>query len=604
MLFSHPLGTRRIVGWSLLAGAFLLLLGSGIFLHRLMPSFGASTYAYADEARQPFTPPLYRRSGESPLLIDLTLIRTGLSPTRYTVFPDDCITEITVNDHRLPLNGSICMAEGGTPLHLASYLSAGENRLSFTIDDHGGWGGLSITPSLADPLVLSGIVLLLLGGLFGIAGLLTLLRTGTAGWLLGGLLACGFLVRFAGAPLEGYSYDVTINQQWAKSAVELGMSRSYEEQTDDAMLPNYPPLGMMLFTGVGHVYETVFSPGFDRFAPVFRVLIKLPAILADIVTALLLFFLLASAVSRRAGFIGAGVYALHPAVIYDSAVWGQVDSIFTLFIVASLLALTRQRWLLTGALAALAVLFKLQAIIVTPVLLLFFLKGWRPALRIIFGGLLATGIVLLPFALTGGLDSIWRVYLHSVGYYPQLSYGAYNLWQALFDEDAGRTNTEIFFWVLSYRQTGLLLFALALLPFPLLRLKALLSERNPLLPFLYAALSAYAFFLLNTEMHERYLFPLMPLGLPLLFLGRGPAISYVIASVLFLLNLLGQLSFVPADKALFTLLPDLKSFIGAVHTCVFVLMYAHVLRIAKTETRWTVWGWMRGKMTRREQGNG
>jgi Gpi18-like mannosyltransferase len=148
------------------------------------------------------------------------------------------------------------------------------------------------------------------------------------------VLSLGFTLRLWLSPAPGYEGDLRAYQLWAKSAVKFGLARSYEKQVGGAMLPNYPPLSMMIFAATGKAYETFVSRVFSLDEVAYRTVIKLPAMLADIATAALLYRLV-----RREGFripwLAPAIYLAHPAVFYDSAVWGQTDSIYSAFVVGA-----------------------------------------------------------------------------------------------------------------------------------------------------------------------------------------------------------------------------------------------------------------------------
>jgi len=57
--------------------------------------------------------------------------------------------------------------------------------------------------------------------------------------------------------------------------------------------------------------------------PVFTILLKMPAILADIATAFLIFLIVRKYGSFRLAFIAMISYAFNPAIIYNSAIWGR-----------------------------------------------------------------------------------------------------------------------------------------------------------------------------------------------------------------------------------------------------------------------------------------
>ena len=90
-------------------------------------------------------------------------------------------------------------------------------------------------------------------------------------------------------------------------------------------LADYPPGYLYVLAALGYVWEAFFKAGDSGHFVVLAVLIKLPAIVADACVGILLF-----AVTRRFASTGwalgvAALYLLNPAVIYNSAAWGQVE---------------------------------------------------------------------------------------------------------------------------------------------------------------------------------------------------------------------------------------------------------------------------------------
>lgn len=385
----------------------------------------------------------------------------------------------------------------------------------------------------------------------------------------------GLFLRLLLSPLEGYGFDVGVNQGWAKSAVKLGLAKSYSEQVDGNMLPNYPPLSLIIFASTGHAYQALVSPEYDAKRVENRVFIKFPSIVADILTAALLFFIVSKWKGRKAGYLAAIAYAFNPAVIHDSAVWGQTDSLYTMFIAACIGALAMQWNAATGVLLALALLTKAQAIVIVPLAgFVLLLRGWK-AVAAATAGFVPTAIaILLPFVPDGGLQGVWNMYAQSVGYYTSVSSNAYNFWWSLLSDSANSvTDNQLLFGMMSYRAAGLILFAFsyAWLLWHVWNNRRDLKSPGLAVPHLYYAgsIAAYAFFLFNTEMHERYLFPVMALGLPLAFLSRKGAGLYASVTLLFFFNLLGVLPASAADKALYSTFPSLDVFIASLLTFLF-----------------------------------
>lgn len=391
------------------------------------------------------------------------------------------------------------------------------------------------------------------------------------------LLFFGLSLRLAIAPAPGYGFDVSVNKGWARSAVLLGLAHSYTEQVDGNMLPDYPPFSLIIFSSIGHFYQWFSGQPPSTESPGFHIFIKFPAIIADLLLALILFFLLRQWKGRMAGFLAAAALTFHPAVFYDSAYWGQTDAIVTFFMTAALGAFALQWSTLSASLITIALLTKMQAVSLLPLFgLLFLTSGWKALLTGTTGSSLTALALLLPFVIGNALESVIHVYIRAIGHYPIVSSAAYNFWWSLYGDAAqSLQDSTLLFGSISHRSTGLLLFGaaciliLALL-WPALRPTQPFRVRLPAL-FLGASSCAFAFFLFNTEMHERYLFPFVALGLPVAFLSPRASRLYATISFLFFLNLVGWLPYNSIDRAIFRAFPTLDVAISAVQVVCFFL---------------------------------
>ena len=387
------------------------------------------------------------------------------------------------------------------------------------------------------------------------------------------VLLVGFAWRLWLSPATGYHGDVWAFQTWAKGAVELGVARSYVETVDGAMLPNYPPLSILLLGATGWFYR-LFAASFDTQVVAWRVVIKLPSILADLAMAALVYrILLRNGIKRP--WLGAAIYLAHPATFYDTAVWGQMDALYTAFAFAGLVAFVERRFALFGALVTCAALTKAQTIVVIPLALALILAaGVRPLLRAAAASVAVLAGVLAPFAWGGVLASAKNAYTGSVGFYPTLSSSGYNLWWALWGFDANRVNDATRGWLhATAREQGWALWGLCVAYVLVVVLRHVRARRefDGTLVFFAASMCAYSFFIFNTEMHERYLFPLVPLGLPVAAAWprfRGP---YAAATLLYFVNMLGVLRWTDVDRAIFDSFPTLTVFIATLQTACFVV---------------------------------
>ena len=244
------------------------------------------------------------------------------------------------------------------------------------------------------------------------------------------ILLLAFAVRFAVSWNEGYGFDIGVYQGWARSAVEYGVADSYTKQVGGNMLPDYPPLSITILSVFGHGYKMLFGE-FDLSWIGYRMFIKLPAILADVLICALLYVVLHRLRGKKAGLLAALAYAVSPAAIYDSALWGQTDAIYSLFLMAAIAAWAWKHEEAAAVMLAFSILTKLQAIVLFPLFLFLLLPNFRRMLRFSVTGIIATIIVLLPYAFGNVLENIVNVYLGAVGRYSNVTVGAYNLLWAL-----------------------------------------------------------------------------------------------------------------------------------------------------------------------------
>jgi len=202
------------------------------------------------------------------------------------------------------------------------------------------------------------------------------------------VLAASLIVRLLLSRfLPGYGVDLPLFGYWFDVAADNGISGFYE-----AVRSDYPPFNVHIFWLFGKLAHAL-----GQYTTPF--IIKLPGNLFDIATAFLIFRFLRPRFSFKVSLAVMAIYAFNPATIFDLAVWGQMDSIYTFFMVASLYSALRSKYELSGGLLALAILTKPQSIVLLPVVAYIILRNgdWRRALAsaAAFGAVVF--VVVLPF---------------------------------------------------------------------------------------------------------------------------------------------------------------------------------------------------------------
>jgi Gpi18-like mannosyltransferase len=385
------------------------------------------------------------------------------------------------------------------------------------------------------------------------------------------LLLAGLALRVVIAavilPQGGFHTDVNAFSAWAGRLADVGPGEFYAP----GYFADYPPGYLYVLWLVGEVSRFV-EPMLGGLSPI-RGLIKVPGIAADLGVAVLIYLIATRffgdrppvrwlGSGARIGLIGAAVYLFNPGVVFNSAVWGQMDSVGALVILIGLYSLGRGWTEAAGLAAVVAVLIKFQFGWLIPIVAVVGLKrhlfgrssdpalAARPdpvriltSLAVGFGTAVA---MLLPFGMTilptgDPTTSLIDKFRAAADQYQGLSINAFNIWRNPW---SGLGDTQ--FWGndqgialtlgalnVTWAMVGIGLFALV----AVIALVAV-ARRDDMQGLLMASLTmAVAFFGLPTRVHERYLFPALALAAPLVGVAARWAAAYLALATMFFLNI-------------------------------------------------------------------
>ena len=324
------------------------------------------------------------------------------------------------------------------------------------------------------------------------------------------------------APLYSYRVDLGTYAAWASRLAELGPANFYAS----GYFADYPPGYMYVLWGVGSAIKAL---GLSWSSAAAITLLKLPALLADLAIAWLTFVRLRPG-GKGLAWGAALAFALNPALILNSAVWGQTDSILSLLLLMAFLAQGKRQFEFSWALLSLAILTKPQALLVAP-LFIFWPWGWwrsgRPATSAL-AALATTFFVVDPFR--SGRPWSWLIELYSgtAGNYAETSVNAMNLAAVLFGM---RGQDSVLHWGLPAQAWGFIIGLSIGLGF----LVAYLRARDRVTYTQLLAAATLVAFVCLTRMHERYLYPFFVFAGLLGVQGRS-GVLYWALSVLFFTN--------------------------------------------------------------------
>jgi len=347
------------------------------------------------------------------------------------------------------------------------------------------------------------------------------------------LLIIGFLCRLCLASYGTLNLDFNSWLGWSQRLAEVGLAKFYGDWSD--YLPGY--LYILWFLGwLKNIFPNLAN----------EILYKFPSILADLVTAYLIFSLVKNLINEKKALLASAFYLFNPAILANSTLWGQADSFSTMLVFSSFYLLWKERYFLSPICLSLAFLNKPQSIIFLPFIFLPLLlnKGRKilpgKLMMAVFSFFLFAMVFVLAFVpfsagqnLFHFIGERFRVTLEQ---YPYTSANAFNFWflvSGFWQPDS----QHLFFF--SLQQWGIFLFSLitlSLLVFLWKRWSKNQITNFKLLFFLLAFVSAAAFLFL-TRVHERHLFPLFA------FLAVAMAVKpklwfvYLLYSITYVLNL-------------------------------------------------------------------
>ena len=331
-------------------------------------------------------------------------------------------------------------------------------------------------------------------------------------WSVGGILLAALILRLiVAAKIRGYNTDIGCFEAWSERMAQVGPLNFYAED----YFCDYPPGYMLLLAPVA-LLRSLFGIAYDSTAHI--VLLKMLPILCDLIGAMLVYRFSEKRLGNRAALLLCAFYAFNPAVLVDSAAWGQIDSVLTLLLVVCALRMAEGGYISSLAAFALAVLVKPQALLFAPVglaaLIVRVIGRFRDLavekrravreLWLALAGLVVAFVILwgvaLPFSAQSGLSPIewlWEKLFGATQGYRYMTVNTLNLYVILGQNWLRLEDAGIWLYV------AWALFALSYLYAIFLQL----LSRDGRKVFLTGAVLIVLVCTFGPMMHERYIYP-------------------------------------------------------------------------------------------------
>ncbi len=333
-------------------------------------------------------------------------------------------------------------------------------------------------------------------------------------------LAAALIIRVVASFMyKGFSVDIGCFSAWGRKMASDGITKFYA----DGYFCDYPPLYMIVLGIISKLASSIsLTEGFGL------VLLKLPAVLADIVSAYLIYKITEKHTGKNIASILGTVYALLPTAIINSAVWGQVDSILVLFMLLTFALVENDKFGLSVITFFVGMLFKPQAILFGPAMLFAAAREFaviaenfksnnkkeaQKRLAFGFGGLGVSGIIflLLSVIMANGQKLTWLIekYSDTLGSYNYATLSGFGFMGLLGGQWVDAEKQCLF--GMSYSALGTLLMVFVFIFAALLYVLRAKKEKNGVVPtkylWLIGAITLAGFVIFSTRTHERYIFP-------------------------------------------------------------------------------------------------
>ncbi len=343
----------------------------------------------------------------------------------------------------------------------------------------------------------------------------------------------GLLIRIIVSLGQAYGDIKLFHIPWANDILKYGFTGFYERNIV-AGSAIYPPIAIYMFTICNYLGTIVKKPIMDILwqlnitVPIFPSMIfsvinerqillafmKIPAIIADIFISLGVYSLSKGFISNKTSRIPLIIFLsllFNPAVIFNSASWGQIDIIPLTFCIWSIYFLYKKRFNISFLFFILGMLSKQTISMIVPIygILLIYYSGWKKIINYSLIGVITIFLLFIPFYKNG-----------NILLFPFITYFKI---ATLFGGDAMSAHAFNFWWLTNgfghLRDTFIimnnisfsliikfvLLIQISILIFLLLRKKF-----NLLLSIFTITLLNLFVFLFSTRMHERHLLPVIP----------------------------------------------------------------------------------------------
>lgn len=372
---------------------------------------------------------------------------------------------------------------------------------------------------------------------------------------------------------RGFEVDMNCFKSWGQHVLEVGISNFYNDGFSD-----YPP-GYIYVCGILAWICESFKIGWsadlaavDWTSAATDVVFKLPACICDLAAGYYIYKIAKRKFPDNMSVLCAVLYIFNPAVMINSSVWGQVDSIYVFFLLLMINYILERKLPCAYLAFGIGIIVKPQMLFFAPILIWAIVEqvflenfSWKKFINHLVWGVCAIVIMLL-LAAPFGLSKVIPQFTDTVGSYEYCSVNAYNIW-TVFGKNWIDQGQKILF--MSAKSWGTLAIVIVVVSTFILLSK---NKKCKSKYFLMSAFLIVGVFLFSVRMHERYMYPVMVLLLLAYLMNPRKEImyAYIGFSIVQFLNVGHVLYYYPeyfSYKAMFPILVGIGCFALFIYLC-------------------------------------
>lgn len=227
--------------------------------------------------------------------------------------------------------------------------------------------------------------------------------------------------------------------------------------------------------------------------------------------------------NRKKAYLASFVCIMHPVVYFNSAIWGQCDSIYVFFIIVSIIFLIKNKYLYSFIYLGIAFSFKLQAVFILPFYLFYYIYKKDFSCLYFFLIPIVTFLSSIIAMIYGrGVFEFIRIYFKQVKEYPFFNVSYPGFWNYFVDSSK--------FYDMKYIYMASVFAVIMCALISVINFWFNRTQFDNIMLLKHAFITTYSLIYFLPCMHERYSYLVIVLALIIAVVDRNTLQKFIVLS--------------------------------------------------------------------------